>query len=222
MKLSPLPLALAAAALFPASAPATPHWSAPAEVIPSPGAEVFGNSAPEALVAGGRSLVAGGSAERALPVRGTAANVFATPTNVATAPTGSVGLDAATAPDGRVAVAWAASGTGHVSLVSPGGSVLGQADLPGAGVNAIGVGIASDGSTIVAYRTKESRNSYSLRVATAAPGSATFGEPVSLESSAATDSIDVATGPDGAAAIAYRQLGGKYRARVAVRPAGAA
>ena len=222
MKLRLLPLALAAAAIVPASASATPHWSAPTEVIPSPGAEVFGNSAPEALVAGGRSLVAAGSAERALLARGNAANVFDTPINVATAPSGSVGLDAATAPDGSVAVAWAASGSGHVSLVSPGGSVLSQADLPGAGVNAIGVGIASDGSTIVAYRTKESKNSYSLRVATAAPGSATFGEPVSLETTAATDSIDVATGPDGAAAIAYRKLVGKYRARVAVRPAGAA
>jgi hypothetical protein len=142
---------------------------------------------------------------------------------VATASAGAVGVQSAIGTDGTVAVAWTTGGAAHVSIVKPGGDVLSQSDLPGAGVNAIGVGVASDGSVIAAYRTKESASSYSLRVAIASAATGSFGEPVTLESPAATDSIDVATGPGGAAAIAYRQLvgAGKYRARVAVRPAGA-
>src|SRR4051795_11687755 len=220
MKAHLLPLALISAALLPASASAAQPWSAPVDVIAAPVAASIGNSAPEAFVAGGRSLVVAGSGPQALLVRGSAANVFSTPITVATAAGGGVGTDAAVGPDGTVAVAWAAGSAGHVSIVKPDGTVLPQADLPGSGVNAIGVGIASDGSTIVAFRTKEAANAYSLRVATAAPGSATFGEPVVLESGAATDSYDIATGPGGAAAIAYRKLAGKYRARVAVREAG--
>jgi hypothetical protein len=223
MKPGPLPLALAVAGalLVPASsAVAAPHWSAPVPVIPGTGTDLS-NGAPQAFVAGGRSVVVAGSGENALLARGSATNVFTDPLTVATAPGGNVGTDAAVGGDGTVAVAWASGGTGHVSIVTPGGSVLPQADLPGGGVNAIGVGIASDGSTIVAYRTKESASAYSLRVAVAAAGSSSFGEPALIESGAATDSIDVATGPGGAAAVAYRQLAGKYRARVAVRPAGA-
>ncbi|HWH93061.1 MAG TPA: hypothetical protein VNT03_04300 [Baekduia sp.] len=221
MKLRPLHTALAAVALSPASAIAAPQWSAPADVIPATGSAVVSNSAPQAFVAGGRSLVTAGVGEYALLVRGSATNVFDSPITVASAPGNTVGTNTAVAGDGTVAIAWAAGGAGHVSIVTPSGSVLPQADLPGAGVNAIGVGIASDGSAIVAYRTKESGSSYALRVAIAAAGSSTFGEPVTLDASAPTDSIDVATGPDGAAAIAYRKLVGKYRARVAVRPAGA-
>jgi hypothetical protein len=221
MKARLLPISLAVAALLPASASAAQPWSAPVDVIPSPGLAAIGNSAPEVFVAGGRSLVAAGSGENALLARGSAANVFSAPITVGTVPGGNVGLDAAAAADGTVAVAWVSGGSGHVSIVSPGGEVKPQADLPGAGVNAIGVAIAPDGSTIVAYRTKEAPNSYTLRVATAAPGSSSFGEPAAIETGAATDSIDVATGPGGAAAVAYRKLAGKYRARVAVRPAGA-
>jgi hypothetical protein len=221
MGMKALPLSLAIAALLPATASAAQPWSAPVDVIPSPGLTAIGNSAPEVFVAGGRSLVAAGSGENALLARGSATNVFSAPITVGTAPGGNVGVDAATAPDGTVAVAWVSGGSGHVSIVAPGGEVKGQADLPGGGVNAIGIAMGADGSTIVAYRTKEGPNAYSLRVAVAGPGSTTFGEPAVIESGAATDSIDVATGPGGAAAIAYRKLAGKYRTRVAVRPAGA-
>jgi hypothetical protein len=216
MQLRLLPLALAALALSPAAASAAPVWSAPATVIPGTA------SAPQAFVSPtGRSLVLAGSGAQALLAGGDAAGIFAPATPVATASGGTAGIDSAIGPDGTVAVAWTAGGAGHVTIVKPGGDVLSQGDLPGAGVNAIGVGIASDGSVIAAYRTKESASSYSLRVAVAGAATGTFGEPVTLESPAATDSIDVATGPGGAAAIAYRQLVGKYRARVAVRPAGA-
>jgi hypothetical protein len=220
LRLLPLALAVAALALSPAAASAGAVWSAPATVIPSAGPST--TSAPQAFVSPtGRSLVLAGSGAQALLAGGDAAGVFAPATPVATASGGTAGIDSAIGPDGTVAVAWTAGGAGHVSIVKPGGDVLSQNDLPGTGVNAIGVGIASDGSVIAAYRTKESASSYSLRVAVASAATGTFGEPVTLESPAATDSIDVATGPGGAAAIAYRQLVGKYRARVAVRPAGA-
>ncbi|MCW2982586.1 MAG: hypothetical protein JWR63_156 [Conexibacter sp.] len=227
MKLGPLPFAVVAlASLSPASAPAAPHWSAPVDVIPG-GGPTGTTSAPRAFVSpNGKSLVVAGSGNEALLASGSVAGVFASATPVATAPAGSsIGLDSAIGADGAVAVAWTSGGAGHVTVVKPGGDVLTQADLPGAGVNAIGVGVVDDGSVVVAYRTKESASSYSLRVATLPAGSATFGAPVVVESPAAVDFIDVATGPGGAVALAYRQLAGapgKYRARVAVKPAGAA
>jgi hypothetical protein len=216
-----LAVAVAVAALSPAAAAsAAPRWSAPVDVIPGSGTGV---SAPQALVSGatGKSLVLAGSGPEALLATGNAAGVFASPAAIATGSGGAIGLDSALGADGTVAVAWAGGGTGHATIVKPGGDVLTQADLPGTGVNAIGVGIASDGSVIVAYRTKESPSAYSLRVAILPAGRSAFDAPVTVESPAAVDSIDVATGPGGAAAIAYRQLAGKYRARVAVRPAGA-
>jgi hypothetical protein len=222
MKPRLLVLAAVVTALSPAVADAAPRWSAPVDVIPGNGTGV---SAPQALVSGatGKSLVLAGSGPDALMATGTAAGVFASAVPIATAGSGNVGLDSALGADGTVAVAWAAAGAGHVTIVKPGGDVLTQADLPGAGVNSIGVGVGSDGSVIVAYRTKESPSAYSLRVAVLPPARMTFDAPVAVESPAAVDSIDVATGPGGAAAIGYRQLvGGKYRARVAVRPAGAA
>src|SRR4051795_6675001 len=130
MKAHLLPLALISAALLPASASAAQPWSAPVDVIAAPVAASIGNSAPEAFVAGGRSLVVAGSGPQALLVRGSAANVFSTPITVATA-AGGVGTDAAVGPDGTVAVAWAAGNAGHVSMVKPDGTVMPQADLPG-------------------------------------------------------------------------------------------
>lgn len=224
MKPRLLILALAAATLVsPASALAVPRWSAPVDVIPGSGA--LGTSAPQALVsaATGTSFVLAGSGAEALLATGTVAGVFASATPIATAPGGgNVGLDSAVGPDGTVAVAWASGGAGHVTIVKPGGDVLTTADLPGSGVNALGVAIAADGAVTVAYRTKESPSAYSLRAATLPPGRMVFDAPVTIQSPAAVDSIDVATGPGGAVAVAYRQLAGKYRARVAVRPAGAA
>lgn len=192
-------------------------WSAPVDVIPS-------GSAPNALVAPatGKSLVVAGSAGEAVLATGGASGTFGSPVPIAGAPGGAnVGVTSALGVDGTVAVAWASGGAGHVTVVKPGGDVLTQADLPGTGVNAIDVAVGSDGTIMVAYRTKENANTYSLRVATLPAGSLTFGAPVVLQSGAAVDSIDVALGGGGAAAIAYRQLGGKYRTRVAVRPAGA-
>src|SRR3954453_22779440 len=117
MKAHLLPLALISAALLPASASAAQPWSAPVDVIAAPGAEPIGNSAPEAFVAGGRSLVVAGSGPQALLVRGSAPNVFPAPITVATATVGSVGTDTAVGPDGTAAVAWAAGNAGHVSIV---------------------------------------------------------------------------------------------------------
>jgi len=207
-------LAVAAAAAVPATAGAA-SWSAPVDVIPA-------GSAPSALVspATGRSLVLAGSGSDALLATGTAAGVFGSPVPVASGAS-ALGLSTALGADGTVAIGWASGGTGHATVVAPDGSVRADAALPGAGVNSIDVGVASDGAVIVAYRTKESANAYTLRVATMPAGTTAFGEPVALQSGAAVDSIDVATGGGGAVAIAYRQLGGKYRARVAVRPAGA-
>ena len=212
-------VAVAVVALSPAAADAAPRWSAPVDVIPGNG---IGTSVPRALVSGatGKSLVLAGSGPEALLATGNAAGVFSSPTAIASA-SGPVGLDSALGADGTVAVAWASGGVGHATIVKPGGDVLTQAELPGTGVNAIGVGIASDGSVIVAYRTKESPSAYSLRVAILPAGRSVFDAPVTVESPAAVDSIDVATGPGDAAAIAYRQLAGKYRARVSVRPPGA-
>jgi hypothetical protein len=209
-----LALALAVAALAPSTAGAA-SWSAPVDVIPA-------GSAPNALVSGSKSLVLAGSNGEALLATGTAAGVFASPVPVAGAAGAStLGLTSALGADGTVAIGWATGGTGHATVLAPGGGVRVDATLPGAGVNSIDVGVASDGTVVVAYRTKEATNSYSLRVATLAPGAGAFGEPVALQSGAAVDSIDVATGGGGAVAIAFRQLGAKYRTRVAVRPAGA-
>jgi hypothetical protein len=216
-----LPVAVAVVALSAAGvADAAPRWSAPVDVIPG---SATGVSAPQALVSGatGKSLVLAGSGPEALLATGNAAGVFSSPAAIATTSGAALGLDSALGADGTVAVAWASGGAGHATIVKPGGDLLTQADLPGAGVNAIGVGVASDGAVIVAYRTKESPSAYSLRVAVLPAGRASFDAPVTVESPAAVDSIDVATGPGGAAAIAYRQLAGKYRARVSLRPAGA-
>jgi hypothetical protein len=218
-----LPIVLAALAVVPASSSAaTGRWSAPVDVIPGSGA--LGVSAPQAFVSGatGRSLIVAGSGVEALLAAGDGAGVFSSATPIATAPSGSVGVDSALGVDGTVAVAWAAAGAGHATIVKPGGDVLTRADFPGGGVNAIGVGVGSDGTAVVAYRTKESPSAYSLRVAVLPAGSAAFGAPVVVQSPAATDFIDVAVGPGGAVALAYRQLTGKYRTRVAVKPAGAA
>src|SRR6478735_7022305 len=95
MKLRPLPTALVVLALSPASAIAAPHWSAPADVIPSAGTGFA--SSPRAFVSSvGKSLVVAGSGNQALLAAGNAANVFASPTPVASAATGAtVGLDSA-------------------------------------------------------------------------------------------------------------------------------
>lgn len=215
-----LAVVLAVAALSPAasvSAASAASWSAPVDVIPNA-------TAPNAYVSGatGKSLVLGTSGAEAVLASGTASGVFSSPVPVATVPSATgVGLTSALGGDGTLAVAWTSGGAGHLTVVKPGGDVLTQADLPGAGVNAIGVAVAGDGSVIVAYRTKESSNSYSLRVATLPAGSMTLTAPVTLASGAPVDAIDVVTGPGGAAAIAYRVLNGRYRTRVAVRPAGA-
>ncbi|WCB93805.1 hypothetical protein DSM104299_02522 [Baekduia alba] len=223
LRLAPVGVALVAGLAVPAGASAVPHWSAPAVVIPSPGPSTgpAATSVPQVGIGGGRSVLAAGSGNRALLARGSAANVFASPVAVADSGGAPVGTDTAVGGDGSVVVGWAAGGVGHVTVVAPSGAIVGTADLPGAGVNAIGVGLASDGSAVVAYRTKASASSYSLHVATAPAGSAAFVDAGTLESAAPTDSIDVAGGPGGAVAVAYRKLASKYRATVAVRAAGA-
>jgi hypothetical protein len=222
MKVRPLPLALLALALSPASALATPHWSTPVDVIAGSGADTA--SPPAAYIApSGTSWLIAGSGAKAMLAKGGLTGAFDAPTTLVTSGDASIAPQSAVAPDGRIALAWTAGGSAHATLVSPNDSPLPTADLPGSGVNALDVAFASDGSELVAYRTKESANSYTLNLAIAPPGSTTFSAPVTIDSGAATNFIDVATGPNGAAAIAYRRLTGSiYRARVAVRPPGAA
>src|SRR4051794_6558826 len=138
MKLRPLPLALAVAALSPASALAAPQWSAPLDVIPAPAAGTVpgtANSAPQVGIAGGRTFVGAGSGTRALVARGSVGGVFTEPITAGTASGGGVGTDMAVGADGTVVVGWAAANSGHVSIITPSGDVLPQADLPGNGVN---------------------------------------------------------------------------------------
>jgi hypothetical protein len=218
-------IVLAVVGVVAAPASALGAWSAPVDVIPGAGGPgPVAVSAPQAHVsaATGKSIVLAGSGQDALLATGTAAGVFGGASPIASAPgAGAVGLDSALGADGSVAVAWAAGGSGHVTLVRPDGGVGVRADLPGTGVNAIGVAVGPDGTVVVAYRTKESASSYSLRAATLPAGASVFGAPETIETPAAADSIDVAAGPGGAFAVAYRQLAGKYHTHVAVRPAGA-
>jgi len=223
----PLPLALiaaAAATLAPASAAAAaPHWSSPVEAIPIAPSDSLRTAAPQAFVTpGGQTLALSGDGSRALLGAGDVRGVFATPLSLGSASDGTLGVRGAMGPQGELGVAWAASRTAHVTVVSPGGAAGAQIDLPGAGVNALGVAVAGDGSVIVAYRTKNAANHYALPVAIATGGGG-FGEPVVVDQGGPIDNIEVAAGPDGALAIVYRKYtGGRYRAHVVVRTPGAA
>lgn len=224
--MKPLPLALlaTAATLAPASAAvAAPHWSSPVEAIPITADATPHTVAPMAFVApGGQTLALSGDGARALLAAGDVKGVFGAPVPIGSSADGRLGARGAVGPQGQLAVAWATDRGAHVTVVPAGGQPGPTTDLPGNGVNTLGVAIAADGSVIVAYRTKDVPNRYALQVAIAPAGGA-FGAPVAVDEGGPIDNIEVTAGPGGALAIAYRKYtGGNYRAHVVVRAPGAA
>ncbi len=224
--MKPLPLALlaTAATLAPASAAvAAPHWSSPVEAIPITAGTTLHTAAPMAFVTpGGQTLALSGDGSRALLATGDVKGVFGAPVSIGSSADGRLGARGAVGPQGQLAVAWATDRGAHVTVVPAGGQPGPTTDLPGNGVNTLGVAVAGDGSIIVAYRTKDAAKHYGLQVAIAPAGGA-FGAPVTVDEGGPIDSIEVAAGPDGALAIGYRKYtGGNYQAHAVVRGPGAA
>ena len=202
----------------PASAGAA-SWSAPAVLAPAPAGDTTA-AAPLAFAAGATSLVVSSDGVTPWLARGDARGAFASPVPLAPAGAGSPAADADLGADGTLAVAWASGGAVHVTVVPAGQAPRAPLDVPAAGASGAAVAVAPDGTITVAFRTKVG-TTYAIGVASAPPGGA-FGTPVTLESgSAGMDAPDVAAGAGGAAAVTYRKILTRYRARVAVRPAGA-
>jgi hypothetical protein len=205
----------------PAAAQAAPHWSSPKQVIAAPpSGTVSSLGTPEALVTPTGGLLAfGGDTIHPVVLLGTIAGGFGAPIPLdsGTAPTarGAVGAD------GTSAAAWEVGGQARVAVAAPGARFGSATALPGAGVNAIDVAVAADGTTTVAYRT-HAASGYQLLAATAPKGQP-FGVPQVLDSgTSAIGSVRIAAGPGGAVAIVYTHIAGTYRTRATVRAAGAA
>lgn len=208
--------ALAVAAL-PAPAGAA-KWSAPAVLAPAPAAGATA-AAPLSFTTGASSLVVSSDGTTPWLARGDARGAFSARTALEPAGT-SPSVDADLGADGTLAIAWIAGGAVHVTVVPAGQTPRPAVDVPAAGTNDAAVAVAPDGAITLAYRTKVG-TTYAINVASAAPGGA-FGPPVTIDSgSAGMDSPDVAAGAGGALAVTYRKILTRYRARVAVRPAGA-
>ncbi len=205
--------------MAPAAASAAPTWSSPASLAPAPSAGLTA-APPQAFAATGRSLVVGSDGSVPWLASGELSGRFAARTTLGSGG-GATGVDADLGADGTLAVAWVSGGAAHVTIVRPGQAPSPQVDLPAAGTNGAAVAVAPDGSITLAYRTKAG-STYAIDVVSA-PAGGVFGPPVTLDSgTGGIDSPDVAAGPGGATAITYRKIIGRYRARVAVRPAGAA
>lgn len=216
--LAPTLLSLAALAATTPCALAAGAWSSP---VPLTAAGDDGTPAGAFVAPDGRSLaVFSGASGHRLAI-GTVAGAFSPPAGLA-APQASSAADAALGGDGTLAVGWNAGGTAHVAVVAPGSTTASVSDLPGPGAAGVSVAVADDGAVTVAYRTKSGASSYALLAATAPKGGG-FPAPATLSSgSGAIDAPDVAAGPNGALAVAFRRQAPGYRAHVAVRPAGAA
>jgi hypothetical protein len=222
MRPSPLALAAVLAAVLPASAlGATGHWSSPVTITPAGGQ--LSASAQAFVTPDARSLVLTSDGATPLIAVGDVRGTFSVPSPVGAQSSGLTTFDGAVGADGRVAVAWAAGGTGHVAIGGPGGLPTATTDFPGAGVNSVAVAIGPDGVTTVAFRGKDAATGvYAVSAATAAPGSATFGEPTVIDSGkAGVDAIDVAAGPGASAVVSYRKLAPRFRTFAAVRVPGA-
>lgn len=206
------------AAAAPASAAAA--WSSPESLLPAPPGGAL-PSAPQAFASGAGSLVVSSDGSRPWLARGDARGSFGAPTQLGTSAGGSTSsVDADVGDDGTLAVAWVGTGVVHVVVVPPGGAPGSQRDVAAAGTNGAAVAVAPDGGVTLAYRTRTGPT-YGIDVVSAPPGGG-FGAPVTLDSgTSGMDSPDVAAGPGGLAAVTYRKILTRYRARVAVRPAGA-
>jgi hypothetical protein len=208
--------ALLAVALPAAASAAT--WSAPAVLAPPPSGGAVASS-PQSFVTGTSSLVVASDGTTPWLARGDARGAFAARTALGPS-TASSAVDADLGPDGTLAAVWASGGALHVTVVPAGQAPRAPIDVSAPGATGAAVAVGPDGAITLAYRTKVG-TTYAMNVATAAPGGA-FGAPVTLESgSAGMDSPDVAAGAGGALAVTYRKILTRYRARVAVRPAGA-
>ncbi len=204
----------------PAAAQASPTWSAPTSLAPAPGAGQIAAPAQAFVSGAGRSLVVSSDGTAPWLAIGDRSGHFGARAALGTPADGASGVDADLGADGTLAVAWVSGGSAHVTIVPPGGSPRPQIDLPAVGTNGVAVAVAPDASVTLAYRTKAGKT-YGVDVVTAPAGGA-FGAPATLDSgTSGIDSPDVAAGPGGALAVTYRKIISRYRARVAVRPAGA-
>lgn len=211
-------LAVLLALALPGSAGAA-AWTSPATLAP-PSADAAG-AAPQAFVSGSTSLVV--SSDGAVPwlSRGDARGAFGARTPLAPSGGSAPSVDADLGADGTLAVAWASGGTLHVTVVPPGRPPRAPVDVPADGATGVAVAVGPDGGVTIAYRTKVGKT-YGIAVASA-PSGGSFGAPVTIDSgTAGMDAPDVAAGAGGALAVTYRKILTRYRARVAVRPAGAA
>ena len=205
----------------PAAAQAAPAWTAPVSLAPAPAAGLTVAQAQAFVSPAGRSLIVSSDGTAPWLATGDRAGQFAARAALGTPADGALGVDADLGTDGTLAVAWVAGGAAHVTVVPPSGSPRPQIDLPVAGTNGVAVAVAPDASVTLAYRTKVGKT-YGVDVVTAPAGGA-FGAAVTLDSgTSGIDSPDVAAGPGGALAVTYRKIISGYKARVAVKPAGAA
>ncbi len=217
-----LPVLTAVAALAaPATTSAAPSWTSPTALAPAPAGGLSAAPAQAFVSGAGRSLVVSSDGTAPWLASGDAAGGFDARTSLGTPVDGTAAVAAGLGADGTLAVAWATGNAAHVTVVPPGQPARSPVDLPSAGTNGVAVGVGPDGAVTVAYRTK-SGSTYGIDVASA-PAGGTFGAPVTLESgTSGMDSPDVAVGMNGTVAVSYRKIITRYRARVAVRPAGAA
>lgn len=217
----PILAATALAALAaPAAASAAPSWTSPSTLAPAPSGGVAAPA--QAFVSGaGRSLVVSSDGTAPWLASGDRSGTFGARAALGTLADGTASVDADLGADGTLAVAWATGNAVHVTVVPAGMPARPQIDLPAAGANGVAVAVAPDGAITVAYRTKNG-STYGVDVASA-PAGGTFGVPVTVDSgTSGIDSPDVEVGAGGLTAVTYRKIISRYRARVAVRLAGAA
>lgn len=215
-----LPALLTAALMLPASAQAAVSWSSPVRIA-EPGSLVAPVPSGIFSAPDGRSLAVFSDAGRPWLATGTVRGTFGAPAPLATDQAGAGGADAAVGANGTLAAAWAAGDAARVVVVPPGATSGSEAAFTGPGIAGAAVAVATDGAVTVAWRSRTSASSYSVLAATAPPGG-TFGPAQTIDSGAGgMDAVDVAAGPGGALAVAYRKLSPKYRTHVAVRPVGA-
>lgn len=194
-------------------------WTSPATLAP-PSGDAAG-AAPQAFVSGSTSLVVASDGSVPWLARGDARGAFGPRTPLGPSGGSAPSVDADLGADGTLAVAWVSGTTVQVTVVPPGQAPRPPVDVPAEGATGAAVAVGPDGGVTIAYRTKVGKT-YGIAVASAPPGGA-FGAPVTIDSgTAGMDSPDVAAGAGGALAVTYRKILSRYRARVAVRPAGAA
>ncbi len=211
-------LALAA----PAAASAAPSWSAPSSLAPAPASGLAAAPAQAFVSGAGRSLVVSSDGTAPWLAGGDRAGHFDARTALGTASDGAVNTDADLGADGTLAVAWASGGAAHVTVV-PAGSAAASSGRParsrdercrrrGRPGRVDHDGLPHEGR----HDLRRERRQCSRRAARSARPSRSTAAPPGI------DSPEIAVGNGGAVAVTYRKIITRYRARVAVRPAGAA